>query len=115
MFDEVQPGSDLVAILSEALVAAGLSVSGADVLVVTQKIISKAENRYVALDSVRPSEEVLRLAKVTHKDPCLVELVRTESTAAIRAAASENLVVLTGKDRARVAGAALALADWIAS
>src|ERR1700693_841908 len=86
MIGEVEPGSDLVAILSEALVAAGLSVSGADVLVVTQKIVSKAEDRYVALDSVNPSGEALRLAKVTHKDPRLVELVLTESTAVIRAA-----------------------------
>jgi coenzyme F420-0:L-glutamate ligase/coenzyme F420-1:gamma-L-glutamate ligase len=85
MIDEVQPSADLVAILSEALVAAGLSVSGTDVLIVTQKIISKAEDRYVALDSVRPSEEALRLAKVTRKDPRLVELVLTESTAVIRA------------------------------
>jgi coenzyme F420-0:L-glutamate ligase / coenzyme F420-1:gamma-L-glutamate ligase len=83
---EVEPGSDLVAILSEALIAAGLSVGGADVLVVTQKIVSKAEDRYVALDSVNPSEEALRLAKVTCKDPRLVELVLNESTAVVRAA-----------------------------
>jgi coenzyme F420-0:L-glutamate ligase/coenzyme F420-1:gamma-L-glutamate ligase len=86
MIGEVQPGSDLVAILSEALIAAGLSVGGADVLVVTQKIVSKAEGRHVALDGVNPGEEALRLAKVTGKDPRLVELVLTESTAVIRAA-----------------------------
>jgi coenzyme F420-0:L-glutamate ligase / coenzyme F420-1:gamma-L-glutamate ligase len=85
MIDEVQPGSDLVAVLSEALLAAGLSVSSTDVLIVTQKIISKAEDRYVALDSVRPNEEALRLAKVTRKDPRLVELVLSESTSVIRA------------------------------
>jgi coenzyme F420-0:L-glutamate ligase/coenzyme F420-1:gamma-L-glutamate ligase len=86
MIGEVQPGSDLVAILSEALIAAGLSVGGADVLVVTQKIVSKAEGRHVALDGVNPGEEALRLARVTGKDPRLVELVLTESTAVIRAA-----------------------------
>jgi coenzyme F420-0:L-glutamate ligase / coenzyme F420-1:gamma-L-glutamate ligase len=86
MIGEVQPGSDLVAILSEALIAAGLSVGGADVLVVTQKIVSKVEGRHVALDGVNPGEEALRLAKVTGKDPRLVELVLTESIAVIRAA-----------------------------
>jgi coenzyme F420-0:L-glutamate ligase/coenzyme F420-1:gamma-L-glutamate ligase len=86
MIGEVEPGSNLVVILSEALVAAGLSIGGADVLVITQKIVSKAEDRYVALDSVNPSEEALRLAKVTRKDPRLVELVLTESTAVVRAA-----------------------------
>ncbi len=85
MIGEVEPGSDLVALLSEALIAAGLSVGGADVLVVTQKIVSKAEDRYVTLDSVNPSEEALRLAKVTGKDPRLVELVLSESTAVVRA------------------------------
>lgn len=83
---EVQPGSDLVAILGEALIAVRPSVNGADVLVVTQKIVSKAEDRYVSLDSVNPSEEALRLAKVTRKDPRLVELVLSESTAVVRAA-----------------------------
>jgi coenzyme F420-0:L-glutamate ligase/coenzyme F420-1:gamma-L-glutamate ligase len=86
MIGEVQPGSDLVAILSEALAAAGRSVTGADALVVTQKIVSKAEGRYVTLDSVKPSEEALRLAKITGKDARLVELVLTESTAVVRAA-----------------------------
>jgi coenzyme F420-0:L-glutamate ligase/coenzyme F420-1:gamma-L-glutamate ligase len=86
MIGEVQPGNDLVAILSEALVAAGLSVDDADVLVVTQKIVSKAEDRYVTLDSVDPGEEALRLAQVTGKDPRLVELVLGESTAVVRAA-----------------------------
>jgi coenzyme F420-0:L-glutamate ligase/coenzyme F420-1:gamma-L-glutamate ligase len=86
LIGEVQPGGDLVAILSEALVAAGLLVNGADVLIVTQKIVSKTEDRYVALDSVNPSEEALRLSKVTRKDPRLVELVLSESTAVIRAA-----------------------------
>jgi len=88
---EVRPGSDLIDILSEALVAAGLSVSGVDVLVVTQKIVSKAEDRYVSLDDVIPSEEAMRLAKVTRKDPRLVELVLAESTAVVRAA--PNLLI----------------------
>ena len=86
MIGEVRPGADLVAILAEALAAAGLSVGSADVLIVTQKIVSKAEDRYVALDSVTPSDEALRLAQVTGKDPRLVELVLCESTAVIRSA-----------------------------
>jgi coenzyme F420-0:L-glutamate ligase/coenzyme F420-1:gamma-L-glutamate ligase len=86
MIGEVQPGSDLVATLSEALLAAGLTIGDADVLVVTQKIVSKAEDRYVDLHSVTPGDEALRLAEVTRKDARLVELVLTESTAVIRAA-----------------------------
>jgi coenzyme F420-0:L-glutamate ligase/coenzyme F420-1:gamma-L-glutamate ligase len=91
MIGEVQPGSDLVAILSEALLAAGRPINGGDALVVTQKIVSKAEGRYVTLDSVTPSEEALRLAKITGKDARLVELVLTESTAVVRAA--QNVLI----------------------
>ena len=69
---EVQPGCDLVAILSEAVLAADQSIQDADILVVTQKIVSKAENRYVALEGVQPGEEALRLAGITRKDPRLV-------------------------------------------
>jgi coenzyme F420-0:L-glutamate ligase / coenzyme F420-1:gamma-L-glutamate ligase len=83
---EVRPGSDLVAILSEALLAAGLSVGAADVIIVTQKIVSKAEDRYATLDRVIPGQEALRLAKITGKEPRLVELVLSESTAVVRAA-----------------------------
>src|SRR5260370_38406524 len=86
MIGEVEPGSDLAAILSEALLAAGQSVNGANVLVVTQKIVSKAEDRYVALDSVNPSDEALRLPKVTGKDPGLGELGVAETTALCRPA-----------------------------
>jgi coenzyme F420-0:L-glutamate ligase / coenzyme F420-1:gamma-L-glutamate ligase len=83
---EIHPGSDLVAILSEALIAAELAVNASDVLIVTQKIISKAEDRFVALDRVNPGKEARRLAQVTGKDARLVELVLSESTAVVRAA-----------------------------
>lgn len=82
---EVAPGDDLAALLSRALAAQGLSIGRGDTLVVTQKIVSKAEGRFVALDTVVPGPEALRLAEVTRKDPRLVELVLSESTAVLRA------------------------------
>ncbi len=54
-------------------------------LVVTQKIISKAENRFVDLKAVTPGPEATRLAEITGTDPRLVELVLAESTALVRA------------------------------
>ena len=84
---EVQPGCDLVALLAQALTAAGVeALCAGDVLVVTQKIVSKAENRFVDLRGVTPGAEALRLAQITRKDPRLVELVLAESTAVVRAA-----------------------------
>jgi coenzyme F420-0:L-glutamate ligase/coenzyme F420-1:gamma-L-glutamate ligase len=83
---EVRPGDDLSAILGEALAQAGLAARDeTDVLVVTQKIVSKAEDRFVDLNGVTPGDEALRLAETTRKDPRLVELVLRECTTVVRA------------------------------
>ena len=57
-----------------------------DVLVVTSKIVSKAEGRAVNLADVTPSAEAVRLAEATLKDPRIVELILRESTAISRQA-----------------------------
>ena len=82
---EVRPGSDLAALLGDALNAAGILLRADDVLVVTQKIVSKAEGRFVRVDEVAPGAEAERLAAITHKQPALVELVLQESSDVIRA------------------------------
>ncbi|MDB5706602.1 MAG: coenzyme F420-0:L-glutamate ligase [Sphingomonas bacterium] len=81
---EVRPGDDLAALLAAALRAAGADLQAFDILVVTQKIVSKAEGRFVDLAGVAPGAEARRLAEVTRKDPRLVELVLAESSAVIR-------------------------------
>lgn len=83
---EVRPGDDLAALLRAALAQNKLEKRAGDILVVTQKIVSKAEGRFVAMDSVVPSEEALRLAALTCKEPCLVELVLQEAEGVVRAA-----------------------------
>ena len=82
---EIKPGDDLGGLLAAALAAEGLTPHSGDVLVVTQKIVSKAEGRFVDLRSVTPGAEAQRLAAITHKDPRLVELVLAESSAVLRA------------------------------
>jgi hypothetical protein len=62
------------------------SLSETNVLVVTQKIVAKAAGRFVDLGSVAPGAEAVRPAEITRQDPRLVELVRRESTAIVRAA-----------------------------
>lgn len=81
---EVRPGDDLAGLLVHAL--AGCGCGGDDILVVTQKIVSKAEGRFVHLDQVGPGPRAIELAAVTHKDPRLVELVLAESSGVVRAA-----------------------------
>lgn len=83
---EIRPGDDLGAILSAAIASTGRALAKGDVLVVTQKIVSKAEGRFVRLSDVRPGAEACALSEVVRKDPRLVELVLQESSAVIRAA-----------------------------
>lgn len=83
---EICAGDDLAKMLREALDTAGLwPMQERDVLVVTQKILSKAEGRMADLEEVRPSPEAQKLARATRKDPRLVELVLRESSAVVRA------------------------------
>lgn len=81
----VQPGDDLAAIVQDGLRRNGLQARDGDVLVLAQKIVSKAEGRSVELDSVQPSPRALELAQVVKKDARLVELVLSESTDILRA------------------------------
>jgi coenzyme F420-0:L-glutamate ligase / coenzyme F420-1:gamma-L-glutamate ligase len=81
---EVAPGDDLAALIAEAATAAGLDLAGSDVLVVTQKIVSKAEGRLVELSSVTPSEFAREWAARWGKDARQVELVLRESASIVR-------------------------------
>jgi len=88
----VQPGDDLAYLLVDALSQAGLSLADGDVLVVAQKIVSKAEGRQVRLADVQPSSEAQALAAEIGKDPRLVELILRESSAIIRKAPNVLIV-----------------------
>jgi coenzyme F420-0:L-glutamate ligase/coenzyme F420-1:gamma-L-glutamate ligase len=80
----VRDGDDLAAIIARALAGSGLSLCDGDVLVIAQKIVSKAEGRSVALASVTPSARAVALARETGKDARLVELVLSESSEVLR-------------------------------
>jgi coenzyme F420-0:L-glutamate ligase/coenzyme F420-1:gamma-L-glutamate ligase len=79
----VQAGDDVAALIIEAA-KEGPGILAGDVLIVTQKIVSKAEGRVVALGAVVPSVEAERLALTTDKDPRLVELILRESREIVR-------------------------------
>ena len=77
---EIEPGARLGRLVVEACAGLGLALQDGDVLVVAQKIVSKAEGRSVDLRSVTPSAEALRLsAELDDKDPRLLELILRES------------------------------------
>jgi coenzyme F420-0:L-glutamate ligase/coenzyme F420-1:gamma-L-glutamate ligase len=81
---EIGPGDDLVAAIGDAVDASGLTLTDDDVLVVTQKIVSKAERRLVDLATVEPSPFARDWADRWEKDPRQVELVLRESAAIVR-------------------------------
>jgi coenzyme F420-0:L-glutamate ligase / coenzyme F420-1:gamma-L-glutamate ligase len=80
----IRTGDDLARTLGDALAAAALSPRRGDVLVVTHKIVSKAEGRYVSLADVTPSPRARELAAATGKDPALVEVILSESREVLR-------------------------------
>jgi coenzyme F420-0:L-glutamate ligase/coenzyme F420-1:gamma-L-glutamate ligase len=80
---EVREGDDVAWMIIEAAGSEPGILTG-DVLVVTQKVVSKAEGRVVRLDSVTPSAEAERLAAETEKDTRLVELILQESASIVR-------------------------------
>jgi coenzyme F420-0:L-glutamate ligase/coenzyme F420-1:gamma-L-glutamate ligase len=75
----VQAGDDLAGLIGGALAAAEVRLLDGDVLVVSSKIISKSEGRFVRLGTVQPSAEAHDLAGRTGKDPRMVQLVLDES------------------------------------
>jgi coenzyme F420-0:L-glutamate ligase/coenzyme F420-1:gamma-L-glutamate ligase len=83
---EVKPGDDVAAFIAEALRAGDIGLAAGDVLVVTQKVVSKAEGRVVELASVEPSERARAWGERWDKDPRQVELVLRESAEIVRMA-----------------------------
>jgi coenzyme F420-0:L-glutamate ligase/coenzyme F420-1:gamma-L-glutamate ligase len=83
---EVVPGDDLAGLIADAAATSGVELADADVLVITQKVVSKAEGRLVELASVEPSDLARAWAAQWGKDPRQVEIVLRESAAIVRMA-----------------------------
>ena len=75
----VRPGDNIALLLLDALDDAGISLQDGDILVIAQKIISKAEGRMILLSDVVPGIKAVEVAEETGKDPRLVELILKES------------------------------------
>ena len=91
----VQPGDDLAALIEAALARAGLVLQPGDVLVLAQKIVSKAEARIIDIADVVPSAEAVELAATTQKDPRAVQVILDQSVRVVRA--RPNLIIVEHK------------------
>jgi coenzyme F420-0:L-glutamate ligase / coenzyme F420-1:gamma-L-glutamate ligase len=76
----IETGDDLATILTKTVHESGLALQQGDVLVITSKIVSKAEGRWVDLTSVVPDVEALRVAEQCGKDPREVAVILQESS-----------------------------------
>ena len=81
----IKAGDDLVELIASALTRNGVTPRAGDVLVVAQKVVSKAEGRIVDLATIEPSAKARTLAAEVDKDPRLVELILSESVRVVRA------------------------------
>ena len=81
---EIVPNDDLITIISDAVTNSDLTIEEGDILVLAQKIISKAENRIVDLSDVSPSPYAHTLSKEVSKDPRLIEVILSETTKIIK-------------------------------
>jgi coenzyme F420-0:L-glutamate ligase / coenzyme F420-1:gamma-L-glutamate ligase len=79
-------GADVPALVVSAAAAAKLTLADCDVLVVTSKLLSRAEGRFVELPHVKPGARATAVAAQVGKDPRLVELILSESSAISRQA-----------------------------
>jgi coenzyme F420-0:L-glutamate ligase/coenzyme F420-1:gamma-L-glutamate ligase len=84
----IRPGDNLAEIILASAGRQGVEIADGDVIVITQKIVSKAEGRLINLDEVLPSSFALEIAKKTGKDPRYVEVILKET---------KNIVKITDK------------------
>jgi coenzyme F420-0:L-glutamate ligase/coenzyme F420-1:gamma-L-glutamate ligase len=91
---EITAGDDLAALIGDAIerTAGAMPLTGLDVLVVTQKVVSKAEGATVDLDGVTPSEEAVDFARRYDRDPRQVQVVLDQAVRVVRMA---NGVLIT--------------------
>ena len=80
----VHTGDDLFEIIINGLKQGKITLQDGDILVLAQKIVSKAEGRWVNLMSIQPSPQAIDLANKIEKDPRLVEIILRESNQVIR-------------------------------
>ena len=81
----VQPGNDLADLILTATAEIDLTLTDQDIIVVAQKIVSKAEGQFVPLAEVTPSARALELAEITGKPAQLIEIILWDTAEVIRA------------------------------
>jgi coenzyme F420-0:L-glutamate ligase/coenzyme F420-1:gamma-L-glutamate ligase len=117
----VKTGDDLATIIYNGLLEAKIDLQENDILVLAQKIVSKAEGRWVNLVNVTPSPDAVELARKIEKDSRLVELILQESNQVLRTRLGTIIVehrlgfvcANAGIDHSNVAGGGNKIEEWV--
>jgi coenzyme F420-0:L-glutamate ligase/coenzyme F420-1:gamma-L-glutamate ligase len=117
----IKTGDDLAIIIKAGLEKSGITLENGDIVVLAQKIVSKAEGRWVNLASVHPSARANELGVALEKDPRLVELVLRESRQILRTRVGTMIVehrlgfvcANAGIDHSNVAGEGNKEEEWV--
>ncbi len=120
-FPLVNPGDDLPQLILNAVGNNSLTLQDGDILVLAQKVVSKAEGRLFNLTEVEPSDQAYHYADLTGKDPRLLELILSESREVLRT--RKNLIIVqhklgficanAGIDHSNVSGPWGEPEDWV--
>lgn len=94
-FPLIRAGDDLAELIVSTANNNEVEIEDGDVVIVSQKVVSKAEDRVVQLDTVEPSKKALEIAAKTGRNPRLVELVLRESKRFLKA--SEEIMIVEDK------------------
>lgn len=108
----IKPGDNLSRIIVETMKKEKVPIEDGDIIVVAQKIVSKAEGRTVTLRNIIPSEKAKKIAHQTLKDPRLVELILKETKNIVKATPEifiienkEDIICINaGIDKSNVSG-----------
>lgn len=80
----VDESSDISQIIKDAILKQGCGLKHGDIILIAETLISKAENNFIKLDDLTPSEEAIELAEKSKKDPKLVQAILDESAEVVR-------------------------------
>jgi len=94
-FPFIKPGCDLASTIEDSIVLNNIKIDDGDVFIIAQKIISKSENRYINLDSIKPSNEALSLSKKLNKEASLIQIILNESKNII--SIDKNVIIVEHK------------------
>lgn len=81
---DIKKGEDLAEVIYSALKKQNIELQENDIIVITQKIVSKSEGRIIDLNKIKPSRLAIKLAKKGKKDPRIVEVILRESKSILR-------------------------------